>query len=191
MLDFLKRKKPAELATPQKPLIIDCSVRDDVNLGDLAKEKVTGFTGIVTAISYEIDGTIFIGLQPRELENGKPAEALEFDIERIEVVERGVAKTNDSAEAQQSVRIGAIYRDRVTGFEGTAIRRVDFLGGCVRVTLSGKVDKDNKTPDPMMVAVERLELVDEKPAEVAEKTKTRTGGPGSTDRGMTARLNAR
>lgn len=195
MLDFLKPKKtpaaPAVPVTPQTPLIIDCSVRSDVNLGDMAKDKVTNFTGIVVAVSYEIDGTIFIGLQPRELDNGKPAEALDFDIERVEVTEAGMAKTHDTETVKRSVKIGAIYRDRVSGATGTAIRRIDFLGGCTRVTLQGKVGKDNKRPEAFMVPVESLEIVDEKPAEIAKEKVTKTGGPGSTDQKMLARMNAR
>lgn len=191
MLDFLKRKKPTEPVTPANPLVIDCSTRDDINLGDFAREKVTGFEGIVAIISYEMDGTVLLALQPRDLVDGKPAEMHEFDIERIEMVEAAVARTHNSEDARQSVRLGGIYKDTVTGFNGTAVRRIDFLGGCTRVVLSGKVDKDNKLSDPLSVPVERLELIDDKPAEVAEQRKTRTGGPGANERAIMARLTTR
>lgn len=192
MFDFLKRKKAMkEPTTPENPLVIDCSVRGDVNLGDKVKDKLTGFTGIVNALSFELDGTVFVGIQPQELDNGKPAEGMDFDIERIEVLEPGAVKVVDGSSAKETIKLGAIYEDRTSGFKGAAVSVVLFFGGCARVTLRGKVDKDNKRPDPVMIPVESAVLVDAKPAEAAEKAKTKTGGPGRHEAPMLKRMAAR
>lgn len=36
------------------------------------------------------------------------------------------------------IKLGKKYRDEITGFEGTATARTDYLYGCVRVSLEGK-----------------------------------------------------
>lgn len=187
MFNFLRRTHRVVPVVQQ----IDVSTRSDVGLGDLAREKVTGFSGVVTSMSYEMDGSIFVGLQPSTVENGKPADAFDFDIERIEVIESKHVIVNTSIETQKTVKIGAKYRDRVSGFEGICVGRVDFLGGCTRLSLRGRVDKDNKLPEPMLLAVERAELVDDTPVKEAAERATKTGGPGKTDlalvRGILAR----
>lgn len=38
------------------------------------------------------------------------------------------------------VKLGEQYRDEITGFEGTATARSEFLNGCVRVCLEGGDD---------------------------------------------------
>jgi hypothetical protein len=57
------------------------------NLGDKVKDRVTGFTGIVTSISHYLNGCIRCGVQPEVLEkDGKYPEALNIDIEQLEVL---------------------------------------------------------------------------------------------------------
>lgn len=168
---------------------IDCTTRDPVKLGDLASEKVSGFKGVVTSLSYEMDGTIFVGLTPQGVkDDGEVHDSQEWDIERISLVESGSVITNDVTATINTISLGAVYTDRVTGLKGTAIRVVAFLGGCVRVGLLGKVGKDGKIPETLFVASERIELEDIKPAVVAEEKKTRTGGPGSSDRKLVGRM---
>jgi hypothetical protein len=174
-----------EQPTPQ----LDVSTRTDVLLGQLVREKITGFEGIVCALSYEVDGTVFVGIQPRGLDNGNPREPLDFDIERVEVVDATPAILNTKGDAARlSVRLGAVYRDRVTGLVGTATRRIDFLGGCTRITIRPKVDKDGKLHDGLMIPVEQAELIDQTPAVEAEKRATPTGGPGTLEAKMMARM---
>jgi hypothetical protein len=50
-----------------------------INLGDLARDTVTGFTGIVVATTDWLANCRRLTLQPRELKDGKPIEALTFD----------------------------------------------------------------------------------------------------------------
>lgn len=55
-------------------------------LGDLARDTVTGFTGVVICRADWLNGCIRMTLQPRELKDGKPIDALTFDVEQLEVV---------------------------------------------------------------------------------------------------------
>ncbi|QGH74880.1 hypothetical protein MAL1_00134 [Bacteriophage DSS3_MAL1] len=185
MLDKLRKTKTPE---PKPMPIMDVSTRSDIKLGQPVREKVTGFEGIVTTVSHEIDGSVLMGVQPRELDGGKPAEAYEFDIERLERVDGEEAVLNRSGSPIHNVKLGAIYRDRVTGMEGTAVRVVEFLGGCNRITIRPKVDKDGKLVDGILIPLEQAELLDAGPAEEAEKKKTPTGGPGTTERRIVDRM---
>lgn len=62
----------------------------EIVLGCLAKDTVTGFTGIVSSRTEWLNGCIRIGLQPRELKDGKPIESQAFDIEQLEYVGPGM-----------------------------------------------------------------------------------------------------
>lgn len=181
-------KKKADAPKPMP--IMDVSTRGDIKLGDPVREKVTGFEGIVTSVSHEIDGSVLMGVQPRALNAGAPAEAYEFDIERLDAVAGEKALLNHKGTPITNVKLGGIYRDRVTGMEGTAVRIVEFLGGCNRITIRPKVDKDGKLVDGILIPLEQAELVDAGPAVEAEKSKTRTGGPNSTDQRLLSRMSS-
>lgn len=60
----------------------------DINLGDIAKDTITGFTGVVVAESRYLNGCMRMSLQPQELRDGKPIEWQAFDVEQIELVSR-------------------------------------------------------------------------------------------------------
>ena len=55
------------------------------------------------------------------------------------------------------VQLGEKYRDTLTGYEGTATSRSEYLYGCVRVCLEGP-DKDGK-PDEYYFDEQRLVAV--------------------------------
>lgn len=59
-------------------------------LGDNVKDKITGFTGIVTARTEWLYGCIRYIVQPSSLFEGKPIEPVSFDEGQLEVVEAGV-----------------------------------------------------------------------------------------------------
>jgi hypothetical protein len=66
---------------------------DEVFLGDLARDKVTGLAGICVARIAYLDGSQQAQIQPKELHEGKPIEALWFAQNRLEVVEKDAFKT--------------------------------------------------------------------------------------------------
>lgn len=68
------------------------------------------------------------------------------------------------------VRLGEKYRDTITGFEGTATARHEFLYGCVRVTLEGHVEGK-----PEELAFDEQRLVDAETGELPAATATSGG----------------
>jgi len=45
---------------------------------------------------------------------------------------------------ESEVKLGERYRDKISGFEGVAIAKVEFIYGCTRVTLQALKDGDIK-----------------------------------------------
>lgn len=58
--------------------------------GDVLKDRVTGFTGVVMVCASYATGCHHYGLQPREMANGKPSDWEWLDQSRLELVESGV-----------------------------------------------------------------------------------------------------
>lgn len=71
------------------------------------------------------------------------------------------------------IQLGERYRDTITGFEGIATARFEYLHGCVRWNLTGVL---NGEPKDFAFDEPQLEPV---PAEKFTPTRT-TGGPRST-----------
>jgi hypothetical protein len=72
-------------------------------------------------------------------------------------------------------KLGDRGRDQVTGFEGLIVARTEWLYGCERLGLQGKVDKDGKVGeaqwfDAAAIVVVEPEVVKGAPAQL-------TGGP--------------
>lgn len=62
------------------------------NLGDLVKDRVTGFKGILTAETRWLNGCVRMNVQPQGInKDGKPFEAQSFDVEQLDLVKAQVA----------------------------------------------------------------------------------------------------
>lgn len=58
-----------------------------IKLGDKAKDKITGFVGIVGAICKYLNGCTRIGILSKELDKeGKPMDYIWFDEPQVELV---------------------------------------------------------------------------------------------------------
>lgn len=64
----------------------------NIKLGDKAKDRITGLTGIVTSRHEFLNGCVRMGIQPQELKDGKPVESSVFDVEQLELVTEKVEK---------------------------------------------------------------------------------------------------
>lgn len=56
------------------------------NLGDRAKDKITGFTGIIVAQTKWLNGCMRLTIEPEQLKDGKPIDPHSFDQDQVEVV---------------------------------------------------------------------------------------------------------
>jgi len=71
------------------------------------------------------------------------------------------------------IKLGNKVRDKVTGYEGVATARVEYLNGCVQYCVKPKVGSDGKMPEPEYIDVQQLEVVSD--GTTVEPSKT--GGP--------------
>ncbi len=61
----------------------------DVKLGDVAKDAITGFQGVVIGIASWLNQCDQVCVKAQSLSEGKPLDAQWFDITNIEIVEGG------------------------------------------------------------------------------------------------------
>lgn len=93
------------------------SARKEPKLGDLAKDSVTGFKGVVVACCEWLHGCARLTLQPQELDkDGKPRETQTFDSLQLVVVK-------EKAVAAQQIRTGAAAATGGPNDDRAALRR--------------------------------------------------------------------
>jgi hypothetical protein len=68
-----------------------------IRLGDVARDRITGFAGVVVGDTKWLHGCRRLTLQPQELKDGRPLEAHTFDEPQLELVESAVAQGTDDA----------------------------------------------------------------------------------------------
>lgn len=65
-----------------------------MKLGDKVTDSITGFTGIVVAITDWIHGCIRVTVQAQQLEDGKPVPTQCFDEGQLVIVKKKQIKNN-------------------------------------------------------------------------------------------------
>ena len=71
------------------------------------------------------------------------------------------------------IELGNKVRDKVTGFEGIATAKIEYINGCIQFCVKPKVKEDGKMPDGEYIDVDELEIVDKGIIIEADST----GGP--------------
>ena len=61
----------------------------------------------------------------------------------------------------KQIELGALVRDKITGFEGTAMTRATWMYGCNTYDVQPKIDKDGKVPDQVAFDEPQLEVIEE------------------------------
>jgi hypothetical protein len=64
-----------------------------IELGDIARDRITGFEGVVVCVDKWLHGCVRMVLQPRELKDGNPIDSHSFDEPQLELVSKKGAKT--------------------------------------------------------------------------------------------------
>jgi len=63
-----------------------------LELGKTAKDKITGFKGILTGRCQFLTGCNRYCIQPQELKNGIPIDSIYFDEAQIEILSDGISE---------------------------------------------------------------------------------------------------
>ena len=64
----------------------------NVNLGDEVKDTITGFDGVAVCRDEWLNGCVRIGVQTRELKDGKPISIQWFDESQLEIIAQSASK---------------------------------------------------------------------------------------------------
>ena len=151
-------------------------------LGDLARDIITSFEGVVLARTTFLHGCDRLYLAPRALTpDGKPIEPTSFDDKRLVPVERGVVAVEVPT---PRLPMGAMARDTITGFEGRIVGIQRHMTGVVFYTLeptSLKADGDLRDAQPF--EEERIAIIQEMAVPVSPNADAgKTGGPQRHDK---------
>ena len=65
--------------------------KEKIELGDVAKDKITGFEGVVVAITEWLHACKRVTLQPKIIQekSGQPVDNFTFDMPQLEMVRKG------------------------------------------------------------------------------------------------------
>lgn len=114
-----------------------------IKLGDIAKDSVTGFQGVVIGRStylYNVDRLV---IQPRELKEGKRASSQSFDEPGLIYV--SVSDVDIQKPATDDFSVGDVVREKVTGFEGIITTRTQWISGCYTISVQPQgLNKDGE-----------------------------------------------
>jgi hypothetical protein len=75
----------------------------------------------------------------------------------------------------EMIKLGDIVQDRISGFKGTVIAKVEYLNGCIQFCVKPKTGKDGKMIEGEYIDMEQLEVVGQLFPNKAKKN----GGPKS------------
>ncbi len=146
-------------------------------LGDEAKDKITGFTGVVVARHEYLTGCSRFSLQCRELKDGKIQKSQSFDENQLDSVKSDPVIERGEKKVEFKFAIGEKVRDKITGFIGVVVARADFLSTEAHFSIQcQELNKDGKPFDWEGFPGDSHERVED--AEKVELKETKkVGGP--------------
>lgn len=111
-----------------------------IELGQIARDKITGFEGVVSCISTYEHSCRRIALTARSLDKDGKIQELEFDEPQVDIV--GTTPVMEAPSiAPPRFRYGQPVIDPITKFEGKVTARANFLNGCARICVQADYNK--------------------------------------------------
>ena len=68
------------------------------------------------------------------------------------------------------IKLGQKVRDKVTGFEGVATAKLEYINGCIQYCVKPKIKEQGKMPEGVYIDHQQLEVLDEET--IIEKDET-------------------
>lgn len=147
-----------------------------IKLGDRAKDRISGFRGIVAGVTEWLYSSDRLIIQPEGMEDGLPIENRCFDREQVVLIKQGVIK--DAVQFKQlDIERGDVVKDKVTGLKGVVVAITHWLYGCDRLMLQSEEGKDGKPTDPFSIDVKQADIVRKAKVKIEAPKPVVTGGP--------------
>ena len=121
---------------------------EEIEMGDIAKDDLTGFEGVVIGRTHWLSNCDRLTLQPQSLDKeGQPAKSNSFDITHCQLVKKGaVHVTPPQGDMHPELALGDTAKDTITGFEGVITARSKWMSACDRLVLQPTNLKDDGQP---------------------------------------------
>jgi len=128
-----------------------------VELGDLAKDTITGFIGVVKYHSKYMHNCDAFGLQPQDLKDGVPIDVKQFDAPGVVVCKKKVVDVMPAA--PMTFNFGDVVSDTLSDFKGIVTAYSAWVSGCNRVGVQASKLKDGNPVDWTWLPMSQLKLV--------------------------------
>ncbi len=76
---------------------------------------------------------------------------------------------------EKEIKLGDTVKCLITGFEGIAVNKTEYINGCIQVDVAPKVDKDNKLSESLSIDIQSLKRIKKGPKHIKEEV----GGPNN------------
>lgn len=148
-----------------------------IQLGQRAKDKITGFSGVLTDRHSYLTGCDQYSITPPVNDEGEFCGLVSFDEGRIEIL--GPGPMQEAPPGTKPLTLGQQARDKVSGFAGILSARHSYLTGGDQYSLTPQVSEEGGFREIYRFDQERIEVTGRGilPAEVRPAADTRTGGP--------------
>ncbi len=77
-----------------------------IELGDRVKDVVTGFRGIVIAVTEWLQGCTTVTVRSEELKDGKPIDSISFDEPQLQILAKSIVPSKLTMEPVKARRTG-------------------------------------------------------------------------------------
>ena len=161
-----------------------------IELGDTVRDKISGFTGIVTAICDYLHACHRVQIQPDSLDEntGAPNKPAFFDAPQLDIVSKGTHI--NTVNIDHDIELGDRVIAKISKFEGIASSITTFMDMVPRIGVQPEgIDEKTGTPqDPHEFSAGSLDIIKKNVFEESFMGKTeddkdepkKSGGP---DRG--------
>lgn len=119
-----------------------------VELGDRAKDDVTGFKGVVVAYAYHLHNCDRALLQSDGFHEGHPVKPMWFDVPSLVVLEKQVVNVIPVTHHEGEAELGDEVQDQISKFSGVMTALGLWITGCSRAGLSSK-NLNPKSGEPL------------------------------------------
>ncbi len=147
-----------------------------LKLGCIAKDKITGFRGVVIAHSRCLTNIDRWTVQPRVIKDGKAVPSRSFDEGSLDFVEDTPIRVTPVDHGDEPFEVGDTVRAHVTGVEGVVTAITEWSEGCITLTVQPRELHDGSPVDVIGVDVRSADVVT-RARPRAEPVKAKTGGP--------------
>ena len=144
----------------------------ELNLGDTARDSITGFEGIIQSRYIFINGCLQFSLRPRVDKDGKLQDAHSFDVSRLELVEQGTVRPT-AVQHSDTADFGDLVECEISGLRGIVVSKHYYFDGTIGYGVQPPA-RDSAIPETSCLDSTTIKMITTKKKAVRPNY---TGGP--------------